>query len=526
MAPYVRTPKTASGARAVQIVWKQYKGSLDIEHVGSARDEQQLAALKGVARQIIAAGQGTLDLDYGLDGGFYPVTASKAVRLWDALVAAYAVLGFDVAVPDAVFAYLVFARIVEPTSKLDSIRVLHELGVAAPSYSTIQRRLVDCVTHDWRGAIETACLNHALKGSDLRFCLYDVSTLHWETHQGDGFRESGFSKQRRLEPQCVVGLLTTREGFPLKVSAFEGTEAETKTILPVLQAFARTHQVEGLTVVADAGMMSHSNVVALLGAGFHVIMGHRIDREPYVVKRWRQKHPGQSVKDGQVFSQPKNIGTKTEPKWCVIYYQYRVKRARRDLAGIDKTLAKAERQVAGEVPAHTNRFVRLDDGRLGVNGDLVADARARAGFRAYFTDRPYAGKLADNWVNLGGDGATKRRETNRLRRAAGEPIAAYHDLWHIEQAFRISKHDLAARPAYHFRRPQIEAHLTVVLAALAVSKWVETTSGVSIRRFLHTLKPIRQIELQVEGQVLQGETPLTPTARAIINSIHRAADPH
>ena len=526
MAPYVRTPKTGSGGRAVQIVWRQYKGSLVIEHVGSAHDEVELAALKGVARQIIATDQGSLDLEVEQGGGLYPVTGSKAQRLWDALVAAYAALGLDVAVPDPVFASLVFARIVEPTSKFDSIRVLTELGFDAPSYSTIQRRLVDCVAQDWRTGVQQACLTHALKGSDLRFCLYDVTTLHWETHQGDGFREPGFSKQRRLEPQCVVGLLTTRDGFPLQVASFEGDKPEVHTILPVLEGLPKTNRVEGLTVVADAGMMSHDNARALLEAGFHVVMGHRIAREPYLVQAWRKKHPGQSVKDGQVFSQPTNIGTVADPKWCVIYYQYRAKRARRDLAGIDKTLVKAQRQVAGEASAHRNRFVHQTGGHLQVNHQLVADARARAGFRAYFTDRPYAGELAANWVMLGGDAAAKRSETNRLRRAAGEVIAAYHDLWHVEQAFRISKHDLAARPAYHHQRPQIEAHLTMVLAALAVTKWIETTTGVTLRRFLHTIKPIRQINMTVQGQVIQGETPLTPAARTIINTIQRATGPH
>jgi len=126
----------------------------------------------------------------------------------------------------------------------------------------------------------------------------------------------------------------------------------------------------------------------------------------------------------------------------------------------------------------------MEEGRLEVNDDLVADARARAGFRAYFTDRSYAGDLADNYKALAGDGAAKRRETNRLRTAATEVIHAYHDLWHVEHAFRISKHDLAARPAYHYCRPQIESHLTIVLAALAVAKWIENVTGVSLRRFL------------------------------------------
>ena len=80
---YVRTVKTASGARAVQIVHSSRKGSRDIEHIGSAHDDVELELLKTVARQRIAAGQGELDL--GLDapteaGGPLPITASRMGR--------------------------------------------------------------------------------------------------------------------------------------------------------------------------------------------------------------------------------------------------------------------------------------------------------------------------------------------------------------------------------------------------------------------------------------------------------------
>jgi hypothetical protein len=58
--------------------------------------------------------------------------------------------------------------------------------------------------------------------------MYDVSTPHFETDTGDGFREPGFSKERRLDPQITIGLLTDASGFPLMVHAFEGNKAETK----------------------------------------------------------------------------------------------------------------------------------------------------------------------------------------------------------------------------------------------------------------------------------------------------------
>jgi hypothetical protein len=148
--PYVRTVKTASGATAVQIVYSSRRGSRDIEHIGSAHDDVELELLKAAARQRLAAGQGVLDLGLeateparkGAGGGPLPITASRMDCLLDALEHAYRVLGLEnAAARDEVFRDLVLARIIEPVSKLDSLRVLGEAGVAAASYRTVQRRL-------------------------------------------------------------------------------------------------------------------------------------------------------------------------------------------------------------------------------------------------------------------------------------------------------------------------------------------------------------------------------------------------
>ena len=141
---YVRTVKTSSGATAVQIVWSSRRGSRSIEHIGSAHDEAALAALKAVAAQRLAVGQAELDLGVAGRPGSepLPITSTRAAHLWDALCRAYDVLGFDRATGgDEVFRQLVCARIIEPTSKQDSLRVLDETGVAGPSYPTLNRRL-------------------------------------------------------------------------------------------------------------------------------------------------------------------------------------------------------------------------------------------------------------------------------------------------------------------------------------------------------------------------------------------------
>ncbi len=257
--PYIRTVKTSSGATAVQIVYSYHRGSRQIEHIGSAHDDAELELLKAVARQRLAAGQGVLDLGpgFGSRGGApLPITASRMGVLVDALVRGYEVLGFDRADDgDEVFAGLVLARIIEPTSKLDSLRVLEEAGVAPASYATLKRRLRVYARDSWRQKLSAACAAHAGLGR-ASLVLFDVSTLYFETDEGDGFREPGFSKERRLEPQITIGLLTDQHGFPLMVSAFEGNRAETKTMLPVIQAFMTAHDLPDVTVVADAGMIS------------------------------------------------------------------------------------------------------------------------------------------------------------------------------------------------------------------------------------------------------------------------------
>jgi len=139
----VRTVETTSGATAVQIVWSSRRGSRSIEHLGSAHDGAELAALKAAAAERLSAGQAVLDLGVAGPPGSepLPITSSQMTHLWDGLCAAYRVLGFEaVAKGDNVFRDLVLARIIEPTSKIDAARVLSEVGVEPASYATIKRR--------------------------------------------------------------------------------------------------------------------------------------------------------------------------------------------------------------------------------------------------------------------------------------------------------------------------------------------------------------------------------------------------
>jgi len=103
--------------------------------------------------------------------------------------------------------------------------------------------------------------------------------------------------------------------------------------------------------------------------------------------------------------------------------------------------------------------------------------------------------------------------------STGEVTASYHDLWHVEQSFRMSKTDLRARPMFHHTRDAIEAHLTVVFAALALARYLQDATGQSIKKIVRTLRPLQQITVRIAGHDHLAEDPLPDAARSILTAL-------
>lgn len=124
-------------------------------------------------------------------------------------------------------------------------------------------------------------------------------------------------------------------------------------------------------------------------------------------------------------------------------------------------------------------------------------------------------------------GRIKGYKTNLAATPDGEPVTAdyvissYHELWRIEKSFRMSKSDLQARPVYHRKRDSIEAHLTIVFAALAVSRWIEARTGWSIRKFVKTARRYREIKIQVGRQTITAADPVPDDLRQALDAINR-----
>jgi len=528
----VRRVRTASGAVAVQVVVKEHGEVVKVDHVGSAQSDAELALLMTAAADRLHPGQESLDLgplpqpevrladvadwtdtSRGQIGAVAPgvgvkatekrqvdggarVVRTSALTLWSVLEQAWTALGFD-AVADEAFRAVVLARVVEPVSKADTLRVLDEVGVAGPSLRTIFRALGRCVQRDYRGVLASACLRHRTRSGPLSLVLYDVTTLHFEVENEDKLRKVGMSKERRVDPQVQLGLLVDPSGFPLEVCCFEGNKAETKTLLPVLTAFTERHRVRDMVVVADAGMLSASNLNAIEDAGFCFIVGSRISKAPYDLVDHIQRR-GNAFTDGQILESSRVMGSGKVARKRRVVYQYLFARHKRDDRAINAMVDRAEKVANGTRPLKKDRFVKIDATGKGVDWDLVERARQIAGLKGYVTNLP-----VDTM-----DGAAV--------------IAAYHDLWQVEKSFRMSKSDLRARPIFHHQRDAIEAHLTVVFAALAVSRYLQDLTGVSISKLVRTLRTVRSATVRINGTEITVQSEIPEAARDMLSKLRPA----
>ena len=182
-------------------------------------------------------------------------------------------------------------------------------------------------------------------------------------------------------------------------------------------------------------------------------------------------------------SEVNNIALRAEPVWDPkqhptawrAIWAYSAKRARRD----QKTLAAQEERaraiVDGERSSKSARFVKVKGSDRHLDTTALARAQSLVGLKGYVSNVPVTVM------------------------AASDIISKYHDLWKVEKSFRMSKSDLAARPIFHRQRNSIEAHLTIVFTALAVSHAIQSRTGLSIAQVVKQLRPLRSATITING---------------------------
>lgn len=475
---YIRKVKTGSGATAVQLLTKEKGQIVRIEHIGSAHTDEDLKILLSIARKQLQDNQIEL-FPEATSSLKVVIRQSYSALLWESLRQEYRKLGFA-KLGDEVFESLCLARIVEPTSKIDSLRVLSDLGIKIPYKNKLYRSLSKAAELGYRETISRACFD-AIEGELLNLVLYDVTSLYFEVQKEDDFRKPGLSKERRLEPQIIIGLLVDKNGFPLGLQSFEGNKAETKTILPIIKEFQAEHQLKKVTVVADAAMLSASNLAELTKAGFTYIVGSRLNKIPYEIAEYQKTN---QLQDQQILVSPQD-GYR-------IVYQYRSKRASLDHRNIEKQITKAKKAIAGLINTNRTKFLTVDAQSKRLNIELIEKAKSLAGIKGYVTNL----EIPDE-----------------------EIIACYHQLFQVEASFRMAKSDLKARPIYHRKRDSIEAHLTIVLAALAISRRIEAQTGISIKQFVKLLKPIRSAIVSINGIEFHADPELPPSVKVVLDRL-------
>jgi hypothetical protein len=258
-------------------------------------------------------------------------------------------------------------------------------------------------------------------------------------------------------------------------------------------------------------MLSAGNLRELDTAGLGFIAGSRTTKAPIDLEPHFRRH-GDAFTDGQVIdtitprtgrNAENDPAVRAEPVWGPgthpgswrAVWAYSASRAARDNKTLTAQENRARDVVAGDTTARAPRFVTIKSDARALDEASVARARRLAGLKGYVTNIP----------------ATVM--------PASDVIASYHDLWHVEQSFRMPKTDLAARPMFVRTKDAIEAHLTIVFTALAVTREVQARTGLAIRNVIRQLRPLRSATIAINGNTQTFPPAVDPDRQAILDAI-------
>lgn len=457
----VRTTKTKSLATAVQVIRYEHGKTILIKHVGSSKDKTEITHLKQQASDWIINTTHQLSF-FSKEPTFDPLFAkyqNLGVRhnfLYEILTQIFLKFRFE-GLKNKLLLDLVVIRIVEPSSKLRSQKLLSELFGVDYDVTSIYKNLK--LISSQKEHVESMLVDFAkLKlNFDFSFVLYDVTTLYFESFKQDkeeGLRKNGFSKDNKPEqPQIIIGLLVNADGFPLSFSIFPGNTFEGHTLIPVLSGLQERHKITTLTVVADSAMISQKNIEALTHAKLSFIVGARLGYLNVATVAEISRKLSQT--DGATMRVPWNNG--------FLICEFSAKRYSKDKSDTEKQVNKAQAVLNGKKPTKRLKFLTGEKTNHILNEKLIERTKLLWGIKGYFTDLTFPDE---------------------------QIIDRYHNLWQVEKSFRMSKSDLLMRPVYHFKKQTIEAHVLICVMALAVAKFMELKTGKSIRVILDALKKV------------------------------------
>jgi hypothetical protein len=450
----IRIVKTASEKYAIQVVSKR-GGVLTVhKHIGTFSNETEKAILVQKGQAFIQSESHQISFkDYLINLSLEDivVTQSRPLFAFDLLSRCYDKLGFA-NYPDPLIKDLVIARLYHPASKQGLQEYIYEALGRTYSLKTIYRHIQQGLKYGIKERYQEALINFARQdlGDSLQLVFYDVTTLFFDSQAQTILKDFGFSKDHRsTDTQIVIGLVVNRNGFPLYFDIFAGNTFEGHTFIKVIQNIQALMKVPELVVVADAAMLSQGNIDQLVCQEIGFIVGARLGNLP--TKMIDQIHTQLNQQD--------NLTAVFTYRNQRLICQYSAKRAAKDRSDRKKQIEKAQNFVADSSGiSRRYRFVKKSqDARYLINNELITKAEKLEGIKGYITNTALENQVI---------------------------IDRYHDLWHIENSFRITKSDLEARPIFHRLDDTIKAHMVMVFAGLAISKYIEQSTGLSIKKAL------------------------------------------
>jgi transposase len=380
----------------------------------------------------------------------------------------------------------VIARIAHPASKLESFEFISDYFGINHGRRDFYRVLNELPK--LKDEVENKIIAVAKKNFGFNFSLvfYDLTTLYFESFATDDLRKIGFSKDNKsANPQVMIGLLVNDLGFPISYQLFAGNKFEGHSLMPSILSLRKKRKIKQMTVVADSAMISDDNIKFLRSEKLHYIVAARTANLPIrtieeISKELNQKDEA-------------TIRIKTESKGDLILH-FSNKRYNKEKRELEKQLEKAK--IILKTPSKAEIIKRtkfLKGKKLGyeLNQELIHKASLLLGIKGYYT----------NCSNL----------------SNAEIISHYKNLWHVEQAFRISKSDLKTRPIFHNKQQAIEAHILICFMALAISKYIEIKTTKSIKAAIKTLK--KSVDARIYDPTTKQEFLIKAKTNEIIQEI-------
>jgi len=469
----IRKVRTGSGAVAVQIVRYVKRKCVVVRHIGSANTDNELAVLwqeAEIAREQLCAQPSLfarIPQKQILHAEHLTLQSVTHRFAFNFLRDCSKTCGLGFLNP--LYQDLALIRIIEPASKLRTLELLERYFGLSYARRTLCRLLPKLIDH--KNEIEEASYQTACAHFDqaFAFVLYDVTTLYFESHEPDDeLKARGFSKDdKSKQPQIVIGLLVTLQGFPLRHEIYKGNTFEGHTMLEAVKQFQKHHGDAKPIIVADAAMLSQENMKLLEDQGYQYIVGARLANAPSSFIDTLTSTL--TRKDGNI------VRLSYPNRSYSVICAFSEKRAKKDRRELDKQLARAHELIARKELGRRAKFVKKAENHkdaLELNEELKIKTEKLLGIKGYVTNIP-SEKLSNVQV-----------------------ISYYQELWHVEQAFRMSKTDLQTRPIFHYTHDAIKAHVLLCFMALILGKFLEIKTGLSLRRIRDILWNVHEAHIE------------------------------